>query len=173
MHNEDFHIIVRKVKSRNLRWVGQVLRLEETRNSYGVWMENSCWNCYVLDWAGCGKKTWRRIYVFVSEHHVMKACGGWRKISTILDLWIRWTWVVSFTTRQLYPHSLDRRLPVWTLWSRKNSCPCRESTSAIQPVACCYTSWAIPVHIVAYLIYVYNNCGFWIRWTDLFNTHMS
>jgi hypothetical protein len=56
----------------------------------------------------------------------------WRYNAIILDLGIRWRWMDSFTPLPLYswgnrPWSpLDRR-PVWTLWGRENSRPCRES----------------------------------------------
>jgi len=68
----------------------------------------------------------------------------------ILDLGTRWIWVVSFTSRPLYPqgksprYPLDRRLggppePFWTRGGEeKNSLPRRESnprTPIVQPVA--------------------------------------
>jgi hypothetical protein len=65
--------------------------------------------------------------------------------------------VVNFTPRPLYPQGksppfpLDRKLgeppePVWTTW-RKNSWLYQDSNSnlsAVQPIASCYTHYAIP-----------------------------
>jgi hypothetical protein len=44
--------------------------------------------------------------------------GSWRYSSTILDLGIRWRWVVNFTLRSLWPqYALDRRLGGPQSWS--------------------------------------------------------
>jgi hypothetical protein len=64
--------------------------------------------------------------------------GKCRYSSTILVLGTRWRWVVSFISRPVYPPGKESPVPigwktgwaphsVWTLWSRENSCPCRES----------------------------------------------
>jgi hypothetical protein len=62
------------------------------------------------------------VIFFLIKHHAMKAFWGSGDIaSRILDLGTRWSWVVNFTSRLLYPqwkspsYSLDRR-PVWTRW---------------------------------------------------------
>jgi hypothetical protein len=58
-------------------------------------------------------------------HHVMKTLGGLRHSSAVLNLGVRWSWVVSFTPMPPYLrgnipwYSLYRRLSgVWTLWRR-------------------------------------------------------
>jgi hypothetical protein len=55
--------------------------------------------------------------LFLTEHHAMKASWGVEvQLHALSDLGIRWRWVVSFTSRLLYPqgksrrYSLDRRL---------------------------------------------------------------
>jgi hypothetical protein len=35
--------------------------------------------------------------------------------------------------------------PVWTLWRREKSCTAGNRAQAVQPVAHCYTDWAISV----------------------------
>jgi hypothetical protein len=76
--------------------------------------------------------------------------GEWRYSSTSLNLDTRWSWVVTFTPRPLYPrgncprYPLDRRLggpqSLSGHYRRENiSCPCRElnfDSSAVQRVAC-------------------------------------
>jgi hypothetical protein len=84
--------------------------------------------------------------------------GEWRYSSTILDLGIRWRWVVSFTLRPLYPGEKSPPYipigweawvpePVWTLWRREISCLTRNRTPAVQPIARLYTDWSIPTPI--------------------------
>jgi hypothetical protein len=54
--------------------------------------------------------------------------GEYAYSSIILDLGIRWGWVVSFTPRQ--PFGCETGWapdPVWTLWRRKKSYSCRDS----------------------------------------------
>jgi len=57
------------------------------------------------------------VLFFLIEHHAMKAyCRSGGIALLILDLGTRWSWVVSFTIRPLYPqgkspsYPLDRRL---------------------------------------------------------------
>jgi hypothetical protein len=60
------------------------------------------WNKYKV-------KVKSKLSLCLTKHHAMKTC-------CILDLGTRWRWVVSFTSRPLYPqgkspwHPLDRRL---------------------------------------------------------------
>jgi hypothetical protein len=78
--------------------------------------------------------------------------GEWRYSSTILDLDTRWSWVVSFTPRPLYPEEKAHSTywirgvvgpkTIWTLWRGEKSCPCRESNPS-RPVRR-YTDWATP-----------------------------
>jgi hypothetical protein len=77
---------------------------------------------------------------------------------TILDLGIRWSCVVSFTLRLLYPPGKEPLVPneqgagwaqesAWTLWRREKSlAPAVNLTPTIQPVACSYTDRANPAH---------------------------
>jgi hypothetical protein len=58
-----------------------------------------------------------KLSLYLTKHHAMKACWGSGRIAPhILDLGTRLRWVVSFTTRPLYPQGkspwylLDRRL---------------------------------------------------------------
>jgi hypothetical protein len=58
-----------------------------------------------------------KLSLWLTKHHAMKTCWGNGGIAPrILDLGIRWTWVVSFTPRPFYPqgkspeYPLDRRL---------------------------------------------------------------
>jgi hypothetical protein len=86
----------------------------------------------------------------------MKTYEGWRYSSTVIDLGIRWRWVVSFTPRPLnlrgksplYP--LDRRLSGphgRSVEKGQISYPRRElnpDSLAVQPVGRRYTDWTIP-----------------------------
>jgi hypothetical protein len=36
LHNEEFHSIIRMVKSRRMRWAGYVARMREKRNAYRI-----------------------------------------------------------------------------------------------------------------------------------------
>jgi hypothetical protein len=69
--------------------------------------------------------------------------GEWRYSSNVLDLGSRCRWVVSFTTRPLYPwgyrsrYPLDKRLGgprLWTLWRRQKLCHAGNRTRAVKPV---------------------------------------
>jgi hypothetical protein len=80
-----------------------------------------------------------------------------------LDLGTSWRWVVSFTTRPLYPwYPLDRRLGGPQSRSGrcgKNSWPYQDSNfdpSVIQPIASRYTDYAIPVPntVSQYIVYM-------------------
>jgi hypothetical protein len=59
--------------------------------------------------------------------------GVWRYSSTIIDLSIRWRWVVSFMPLPHYPwgkspwYPLDRRLGGPWSWPGEKSCPCLQS----------------------------------------------
>jgi hypothetical protein len=74
----------------------------------------------------------------------------WRYSSTILDLGIRWRWVVSFTLEPLYPRGKSARYPLDMRLSgpQGRSGRCGEGknltlagirTPVVQPAACCYT----------------------------------
>jgi hypothetical protein len=55
----------------------------------------------------------KRFPVLLTEHHAMKAYWGSGGVaSRILDLGTRWRWVVSFTTRLLYPQGKSPRYPL-------------------------------------------------------------
>jgi hypothetical protein len=56
----------------------------------------------------------------------------WRYSSTILDLGTRWRWVVSFTSRQIYPRGNS-------LWVGP-----RAGLDIMQPAASQYIDWVIP-----------------------------
>jgi hypothetical protein len=65
------------------------------------------------------------LWSFLPEHHVMKVCWGvevWLHAILTLPPGIRWKWVVSSTTRPLYPqgkspwYPLDRRLGEHQNW---------------------------------------------------------
>jgi hypothetical protein len=84
-----------------------------------------------------------------------KCMGEWRYSSTILDLFTRCRWVVSFTLLPLYPrrknslHPLDMRLGgpqsrSGRCGKGKKSWPFRNRTRTVQPVAHRCTDWAIP-----------------------------
>jgi hypothetical protein len=91
----------------------------------------------------------------------------WRHIGRVeiqlyafFDVSTKWRWVVRFTSRPFCPqgksprYPMDRRLCGPQSWSgrgieEKNSSTGRESNPyhpIIQPVASCYTDWAIPAH---------------------------
>jgi hypothetical protein len=61
-------------------------------------------------------KTKVKFSLWLTKHHAMKTCWGWRCSATILDFSTRREWVVSITPRPLYSwgksprYSLDRRL---------------------------------------------------------------
>jgi hypothetical protein len=75
-----------------------------------------------------------KLSLCLPKHHAMKTYWGWRGIAPhILDLGTILRWVLSFTTRPLYPrgkrprYPLDGRggagwapEPVWTRWWREN-----------------------------------------------------
>jgi hypothetical protein len=88
------------------------------------------------------KRTEQANYCLIQEHTSkavpMKTCEEWRYGSAILDYGTRWSWVISFTPRPLYPLGKDLPIsigcevgwatePAWTLWSRDKSCICQES----------------------------------------------
>jgi hypothetical protein len=51
----------------------------------------------------------------LNEHHAMKAYwGSWVMAPRILDLGARWRWVVSFTSRPLYPQGNSLWYPLGT-----------------------------------------------------------
>jgi len=51
--------------------------------------------------------------VLLTEHHVMKAYWGSEGIAPrILDRGIRWRWLVSFTSRPLYPPVKQTLVPI-------------------------------------------------------------
>jgi hypothetical protein len=74
--------------------------------------------------------------------------------SNILELGIRWRWVINFTPRPLYPeewapgtHWIGGWVgPVWTLWRNKSLSPVGNRTPAVQLISRRYTDWAIPAH---------------------------
>jgi hypothetical protein len=88
-------------------------------------------------------------------------CGSGRIDTLFLDLGTSWRWVVSFKPRPLHPRGKEHPVPivkevgwapepVWTTWRSANSCPKRDLNSdplAVQPVASCYTDWAISTTI--------------------------
>jgi hypothetical protein len=80
--------------------------------------------------------------------------GEWLYGSTILDLSTRWRWVVGSTPWSLYPRGNRSRYPLARrlggpqsrsehCGGEKNLTPTKIWTSAVQPVACRYTDWAI------------------------------
>jgi hypothetical protein len=95
--------------------------------------------------------------------------------------------VVSFTPRPIYPRGKSPPLvptgleagwapePVWTRWTGQNSCPYRDSnydSSAIQPVASCYTDCAIlgpkqytVCDICVFVLWgVSQKCNYCLKW---------
>jgi hypothetical protein len=98
-----------------------------------------------------------KLTLCLTKHHAMKTYWGSGSIAPrILDLGTRWRWVVSFTTRPLYHRE---RAPgthgigwvgSWVVLDavvkRKIPRPRWESnprTPIVQPVAQCYTDWAM------------------------------
>jgi hypothetical protein len=89
-----------------------------------------------------------------------------------LDLGTSWRWVVSFTSRPLYPQRkspvtpLDRRLGWPKSWSGhcgENSLPYRDSNSdpsVVQSVVSRYTNYAIPAPIL-FQLYCKNINTYW------------
>jgi hypothetical protein len=83
----------------------------------------------------------------------------WRYSSTMLDLDIRWRWVVSFTPLLLYHRGKSTRYPLdmrlsgpqtWSGLCAEEENRFRESNSdpsALQPVPRRYTDWAIPARL--------------------------
>jgi hypothetical protein len=99
-----------------------------------------------------------KLSLCLTMHHAMKTYWGSGGIApSILDLGTRWRWVVSFTTRPLYPQEKSLCFPLDRGWvgpravldavvKRKIPSPRRESnprTPIVQPLAHRYTDWAI------------------------------
>jgi hypothetical protein len=103
----------------------------------------------------------------------------WRRIRSggiiprILNLGIRWMWVISFRPRLLYPQGktpgthwirgcVGPRTVLDVMVKRKILSPCRESnpkTPIVQPVAQSYTDWAITALIKTGMDFVsLTNC---------------
>jgi hypothetical protein len=90
----------------------------------------------------------------------MKAYGVVMYNSIILDLGTSWRWVVSFTSRPLYPRY--HWIGLWTGpkaglddVEKPNSSPYQDSKSdpsVVQPVAC--TDWAIPGMEISRYVYI-------------------
>jgi hypothetical protein len=90
--------------------------------------------------------------------------GEWWYSATILDLGTRWRWVVRFTPPTALPPGKLSLVPigywngwapepVWTLWRREQSCPCREWNPGPSLYRLCHPD-------TSYLIYINKNtCG--------------
>jgi hypothetical protein len=105
----------------------------------------------------------------LTEHHTMKAYWGNGGIALrILDLGIRWRWVISFTPRPLYPQGKSPWYPLRRNWvgprtglnavvRRIISSPYRDSNPPIiRPVAHLYTtelSQLLPICLRSTLIF--------------------
>jgi hypothetical protein len=138
-----------RTKTSFLRKVTQIRAYEDTRNAYKILVGKP------EGTRPLGRPIWKdnirmvkvkiKLPLCLTKHHAMKTYWGSGGIAPrILDLGIRWRWVVSFTHRPLYPQGKSRWYPLdRRLGGPQSRSGCGGEQINSQPVAQRYTDWAV------------------------------
>jgi hypothetical protein len=107
-----------------------------------------------------------RVFIFVSVYFAMTQSGNFWIHPRILDLDVRWRWVVSFTSRLLYPGArflvgwVGPRAGLDTLAMKNIPSPAGNRTPFVQTIVSHYTDWATPAAFIV-IDYVILWCLFY------------